>query len=44
MYYDHKSLLNIIGVLDLGKIFGDNADVHSPPAEDGTTVKYGATK
>ena len=36
--YDPKSPLNIIGVPALGTLFGDNADVHSPLAEDGTTV------
>ena len=42
--YDPKSPLKIIGVLDLVTFFGDNADVHSPLADDSTTVKYGATK
>ena len=30
--YDHNIPLNIIGVPDLGKFFGDNADAHIPLA------------
>ena len=36
--------INILGIPTLGNLFRDNADVHSPLAEDGTPIKLGATK
>ena len=42
--YNPTIPLNIIVVPALVILFGNNADVHSTLAEDGTTVKYGTTK
>ena len=39
-----KTPVNILGVLDIGKLFGDNKDATDPLAEDGTTTKSGSTK
>ena len=42
--FDIDSSINILIIPTLLKFFGDNADVHSFLAEDGTTIKLGATK
>ena len=42
--FDPKRPVNILGVPDLGKFFGDNADATDPLAEDFTAIKSSSKK
>ena len=42
--YNPDTPLNILGVLELCSFFGDTADASDMLAEDGTNIKFGATK
>ena len=42
--FDTARPINILGVPALGTFFGDNANAGSPYDEDGTTIKFGATR
>ena len=42
--FDPKTPVNILGVPELGKFFGDNADATDPLAEDVTNIKLGSSK
>ena len=42
--FDPNTPLIILGVPDLGALFGDIADANDPLSEDGTIITLGATK